>query len=321
MWDAPVRLDWTADVPIASYPIELFMLEESPSPDFAEVETFSVLTTSVPYTVPAKPFGTMGTYYYRVRAQNAWGTGGWSNTVSSLLLSQRDGFSYPQTGWAPVRTSYWDLETMAADYGAGDLVTRVEDRFDFAIFSPLRPAPKPPYAIKMRTSVVHDANETSIGIVFGGNEGSMCGITRWTAADPTGCFSHYYRFNAIWGGYWKVGLARIDAHADISGGGNGEGVNWGYSALDWWEASTDPDEWNEWEIRVYDTGFEAYVNGYYVAGRGDTTYVQDPYYGIYSSTYEYNGARFVHDHYYVEPLAPGVTMQSMPTDAAEAGTF
>lgn len=320
LWDAPVRLDWAAEAPLVTYPIETYTVEESLSSDFSTADSYTVLTTSVPYTVPAKPFGTMGTYFYRVRAQNAWGPSEWSNVVSALLLSQRDEFTHPETGWAPVRTSYWDLETMAADYGANDLVTRVEDRFDFAIFSPLRPAPEPPYAIKMRTQILHKANETSFGIVFGGNEGSFCGVTRWNAADPNGCFSHYYRLNVIWGGYLKVSLSRIDEHAGIAGGGQGSGDSGGYSALDWWEARADG--WNEWEIRVYDTGFEAYVNGYYIGGRGDTLYLQDPYYGIFSSTYEYNGARFVHDYFYVEPLPSGATMQhAQPEDATGTGPF
>ena len=198
---------------------------------------------------------------------------------------------------------------MAADYGSGHLVTRVEDRFDFVIFSPMRPAPEPPYSLKMRTDILHKANLTSFGIVFGGNKGEMCEVTRWNASSPEGCFSHYYRLNVIWGGYLKAGLARIDGHEGIADGADGIGENWGYSALDWWEARVE--DWNEWEVRVYDNGFEAYVNGHRIAGRGDTTYIRDPYYGIFSSTNEYNGARFVHDYFYVEPLDPDAKMQTV----------
>jgi hypothetical protein len=312
VWDAPVRLDWQADVPLAAYPIETYVLEESTSADFSEVTRYPVPTVTVPYTTPEKAFGTVGWYHYRVRGQNAWGPGEWSNPVPTLLLSQRDDFDFPESGWAPKRTSYWDLDLMAVDYGIGDIVTRVEDRFDFAIFSPMQPAPELPYSIKMRTKIVSKANETSFGIVWGGNEGTFCDVERVTAADPNGCFSHYYRLNVIWGGYLKWGLARIDHHEGVADGGDGVVASGGgYSGLHWPEVG-DPDTWNEWEIRVYDNGFELYVNGYYIAGSGDTTYVHDPYYGIFSSTYEYNGARFVHDHFYVEPIGGSATMSRVP---------
>ena len=300
IWDSPVVLQWQATAPLEAYPIDGYVLEESQDADFTSATVHTVPVSEVPFTLPQKTFGTMGFFNYRVQAHNVWGLGPYSDPLQVLLLSKRDDFDYPQTGWAPRRTSYWDLGVMAADYGVGELVTRVEDKFDFAIFSPMQPAPATPYSIKMLTQVIHKANETSYGIVFGGNEGSFCGVNRWNAADPNGCFSHYYRLNVIWGGYLKYGLARIDGHRNISGGGDGYGVDWGYDALQWYEGSANG--WNEWEIRVYDTGFAVYVNGHLMNVKPETTYIHDAFYGIFSSTYEYNGARFRHDYYYVEPL-------------------
>jgi len=300
VWDSPITLSWEARVPLDHYPIDGYLLEESRTPDFAGAVTYDVPVTSVPFDVPPKPFGTMGTYYYRVRARNLWGLGEASNPASVLLLSTRDDFSHPQTGWAPRRTSYWDLGVMAAEYSSGELITRVEDRFDFTIFSPMRSAPPTPYSIKLRTKVIHEANLTSYGIVFGGNEGTFCGVNRWNASDPDGCFSHYYRLNVIWGGYLKYGVARIDGHRDAALGATGAAFDWGYDTLEGYEGGAYG--WNEWEIRVYDNGFAVYVNGRLMRTLGDTTYIHDPLYGIFSSTNEYNGARFRHDYYYVEPL-------------------
>jgi len=309
LWVGPITLDWHADTPPAEYPIDYYVLEESTSADFASVTSYTVPTTSVPY-MQAKPYGTMERYNYRVRGYNFWGAGEWSNTRSALLLSQMDEFTFPQTGWAPRRTSYYNLDVMTAYYEDGALHTKVEDRFDFAIFSPMRSAPSVPYSIKMRTAIVHQANETSYGIVFGGSDGAFCDVVRTNASNPDGCFYHYYRLNVIWGGYLKYDLKRIDYHEDEAGGGDGEGVRlWKPRYLD--EGSTNG--WNEWEIRVYSSGFAVYVNDSFKGFVSDSMYVNEPYYGIFSSNYEYNGAHFKHDYFRVAPLVGAAA--SMPAEA------
>lgn len=300
LWDDTVTLTWEAAKTLDAYPVTYYELEESVNTAFTTTQVFTASGDSLTYLIQ-KPYGTMGPFYYRVRANNAWGIGEWSNVASTLLLSQVDHFNYPQTGWATRRTSYWDLDTMLVSYYDGELITQVEDRFDFAIFSPMRPAPALPYVIKMRSRIVHKANETSYGIVFGGNGGTFCGVDRYKASDPNGCFSHYYRLNVIWGGYLKAEVARIDYHEGIGAGGDGVGKNWGYKPLTPPEVRH-PDSWNDWEIRVYPTGASVHVNGENLFWIPDTTYVDEPYYGIFSSTYEYNGAHFRHEYYTVEPL-------------------
>ncbi|MBN2391414.1 MAG: DUF11 domain-containing protein [Anaerolineae bacterium] len=59
-------------------------------------ESFPSTTLSRSYANKA-----VGTYYYRVRGHNAYGTGGWSN-VQTIVVSSRgftDDFSNPATGW------------------------------------------------------------------------------------------------------------------------------------------------------------------------------------------------------------------------------
>jgi len=311
LWDGPITLDWYADTPLAEYPIDYYVLEESTSPDFSSVTSYTVLTTSVPY-VQARSYGTMEKYYFRVRGHNFWGAGEWSNVRSVLLLNQMDEFTFPQTGWAPRRTSDLDMDAMTAYYQDGVLNTKVEDLYDFAVFSPMRPAPSVPYSIKMRTAIVHQANETSYGIVFGGSDGAFCDVVRINGSNPDGCFYHYYRLNVIWGGYLKYDLKRIDYHEDVAGGGDGGGVRlWKPRYLDWYEGSTNG--WNEWEIRVYSSGFAVYVNDNFKGFVSDSTYVNEPYYGIFSSNYEYNGAHFKHDYFRVAPL--GGDAASLPGEA------
>lgn len=309
LWDSPVVLEWQGTVPDASYPLDSYVVEESQSPDFASVITYPASLTAVPYTLPTKPRGTMGEYYYRVRGHNVWGLGDYSAPLGVLLLSQSDGFTRPETGWTARRTSYWDMDLMQTEYVDGQLITLVEDKFDFAIFSPMRAAPSVPYVIRMHTMILHKANETSYGIVFGGNEGAFCDVVRATAADPGGCFWHYYRLNVIYGGYLKYNLKRIDYHDGIEGGAQGEGVSWGWWGID--ASLANPDGWNTWEIRVYDSGFTVYLNGRLMNTISDARYTREPHYGIFSSNYEYNGARFAHEFFVVEPLTGAAAVPPM----------
>jgi len=182
----------------------------------------------------------------------------------------------------------------------GWLETVVHDRFDFAVFSPMYPAPPTPYSIHLRTKILHIANEVSYGIVFGGNQGSVCRIERENAADPAGCFSHYYRLNNVFGGtYWKFDVSRVDYHGDRGKGISTSLADWSYLS----DIISDSEGWLNWQIRVYESGFVVYLNGSRMVSIADTRYLRDLYYGIFSSTYEYNNAHFIHEYFSVVPIA------------------
>jgi hypothetical protein len=285
-------LDWynaTSDLP------ETYILQESTVPDFSSPTHYTTPITSHQVTGRS-----IGIYYYRVRATNIWGSSQWSNARSTTVLSRHDDFNDPITGWTARRTSSPDLDLASTSYEDGKLVTGLHDRFDFAIFSPMFEAPDPPYLIRMRTRIDHLANEVSYGIVFGGNRGTTCPIDRSQSGDSDGCFYHYYRLNVIWGGgYLKSQVKRIDSHASQKGGGRGTELMSYRDVSD----RTDEDRFNVWEIRVYDGGFDVYVNGRFLEDFDDTTYIHDPYYGIFASTYEYNSASFEHEFFFVDPMS------------------
>jgi len=247
-----------------------------------------------------------GTYYYRVRGHNSYGAGEWSNTRSVTVLSLlHDDFDDPSTGWATRRTSSPDLGLINAIYSGGRLMTRVDDRFDFGIFSPMLQVPATPYSIRMRTRIVHRANEVSYGIVFGGNGGTPCPVDRSSAGDANGCFFHYYRLNVIWGGdYLKYQVKRIGYHEEEKGKARG------VELLPWTNIAdvTSHDDWNNWEIKVYDDGFAVYVNNHLLGWTDDTTYIHEPYCGILTSTGEYNSASFEHEYFYVDPMSGSATL-------------
>jgi hypothetical protein len=277
-----------------SDPPEIYTLQESTAPDFSSPTHYTTPITS--YQVAGKG---IGIYHYRVRATNTWGSSHWSNAVSTTVLSLHDDFDNPITGWTARRTSSPDLDLASTTYEAGKLVTGLHDRFDFAVFSPMFEAPSPPYVIRMQTRIGHLANEVSYGIVFGGNGGTACPIDRSQSGDSDGCFYHYYRLNVIWGGYLKCQVKRIDSHDPNKGGGRGEELMAYRDVSD----RVDDDRFNIWEIRVYDHGFDIYVNGRFLEDFDDRTYIYDPYYGIFTSTYEYNSATFEHEYFYVDPMS------------------
>jgi hypothetical protein len=288
--DDAFLLGWhvaASDLPVT------YTLQEATVPDFSSPIHYTTPMTS--YQVAGKD---IGVYYYRVRATNKWGSSSWSNERSTTVLSLWDDFNSPVSGWTARRTSSPDLSLAPATYEDGMLVTGLHDRFDFAIFSPMLEAPSPPYTIRMRTRIGRLANEVSYGIVFGGNGGTACPIDRSQSGDPDGCFYHYYRLNVVWGGYLKCQVKRIDSHDPRKGGGRGRDL------MSYRDVSnrTNDERFNIWEINVYEDGFEVRVNGYFVEDFDDITYIHDPYYGIFSSTYEYNSASFEHDFFRVIDL-------------------
>ncbi len=293
---ADYELQWHPSVwgtPVISY-----TLQEATTPSFDAAVNYTSMVTAY-QVIDQSP----GQYYYRVRAYNRWGLGPWSNMVSVTVASALyDDFDNPETGWSSRRTSSPDLALIKSYYSRGRLITSVEDRFDFGIFSPMYEAPEPPYQITMKTRIVNKANMASYGIVFGANGGTFCYIDREHAGDANGCFYHYYRLNIVWGGdYLKYNLKRIDYHR---GGDEGRGNAYGVELVPftWVDRWSQHDDWNIWQVRVYHDGFEIYLNDEKLSWVGNARYVDDPFYGIFSSTGEFNISKWEHEYFYVEPL-------------------
>lgn len=293
----PVSSDYTLiwSLPVTSEPATSYMIEESKSADFSQATSYATGGTSRAFT------DKMGNFYYRVRGFLDGVPGPWSNValVSSSMLN--DSFSQPLVSWAPRRTSYPDMSEVWFKYREGGLAeTMVHSKFDYAIFSPLVSAPPTPYKIRMSTRILFEVNLVSYGIVWGGNEGTRCDLVLNDATDPNGCLFHHYRLNVVFGGtYWQYNVKRTDYHEGDSG--YGEGV----TLVDWHNLSErgwDPSDWHLWEVHVYENYFEIWVNGVLLHTVYDSTYIGEPYYGIFSSTNEYNNAHFEHDYFVVEPI-------------------
>jgi hypothetical protein len=281
-------------------PVTNYTLQEASDADFTDPTEYSTSSTS--YTFSDKD---SGTYYYRVRGNNSYGPGEWSNTRSVSVRSYSYYYDFNSSTkvmdpWPIARTSYWrgdlgsDRVTWTEEHD-GTMYLVMDDKWDFAIASPKEEAPALPYTIRTRVRVHDPANLVAYGIVFGGNEGSPCPAYR-----DTGCFSHYYRLEVIWdGGGLKAGLKRIDYHEPESSEDRGKGR--GKELIDYEYIPGGADAWNTWKFVVRSDGIDIYLNDEHWESTSDDKYVDDPYFGVYASANEYKPAIGRFDYFYVEP--------------------
>ncbi len=303
----PYVISWTT-----SASAEYYVLEEASTSNFTDTNAI-YNGSAISHTVSSQG---NGVYFYRVKAFAPPVSSQWSNVVSTTVKSFafHDDFNDPSTGWTVRRTSSPTLTLATTRYVNGTLRTGLDDKFDSAIFSPLLPAPSTPYRIRMRTRIINTANQTSYGIIFGGNSGEPCPNDRSNAGEPGGCFFHHYRINVVWGGdYLRGDAKRIDYHEADKGKGRGVKLMF----FEYLDGVTVHDAWNDWEIRVYEDGFSLYVNGHKLDSTTDTRYIHDPLYGMFISTGEYNHALFENDYFYVEPLPAASMLEGGSEDMAQ----
>jgi len=290
-----VAVDWPA--------VDRYVLQESTSSSFGSI-TDHWTTTGTSQPIQHDPGS--GTFYYRVRADDDdyWGEGPYSNIQSVTLRAYYYDFNHVGNivnPWPIRRTSYWNgagvegiAWTLEPDDHLDSIFILMADKWDFAIGSPMEIAPSPPYVIETRAAIHDPSNLVSYGVVFGGNGGSPCPAYR-----ETGCFSHYYRLNVVWnGGSLKYNLKRIDYHEADKGHGRGPVLIGGDNMA---QLPGNADGFHIWKIVVKPTGIDLYYDGALQGSTTDTTYVNEPYFGIFSSTYEYKPGIGRYDWFNVFP--------------------
>ena len=184
-------VSWSADSNATSYE-----LQEAHQSDFSDGQISDVGTaTSLTLTKVPSP---ENVYYYRVRSRIGGTVGPWSNE-GRVVGGFRDDFEDPNSGWSMRRTTY--IEEVHGRYQDGKYVLDVNDRWDWGISSPGKPAPRVPYVIDFWVMVDDGgANLWSFGAVFGGDwPAARCPM----ATDADGwykhgdCFNHFYNTNII----------------------------------------------------------------------------------------------------------------------------
>jgi len=273
-----------------------YELQEATDPNFtnANVNTFPVGTQSSLRTLPLQ---INNLFYYRVRAIGSFGITSWSN-IQQVRGGYRDDFNDPNSGW-DMRRQDTDTVVNNSFYRNGQLVLEMDSSYDYQIVSSLAPAPGAPYQIESRIRWVGVDNLHSYGIVWGADwNGQPC-----PNANYTSCFNHYYRLNVIWSGNLgnklTVQLKRIDYHDP--GDNTGRGIDLIPATV--FNVNPPSQGYQTWAIRVYPDGvMRLFLNGNQIRVVNDTMYIQDPYFGAFSSTDEYNGLEAEFDYFQVSYL-------------------
>jgi uncharacterized repeat protein (TIGR01451 family) len=279
-----------------------YELQEAAQPNFSNATTIN-LSTVTSYSIQ-KPLSTTPVFYYRIRPKLGDVRGVWSNSVM-VIGGYRDDFSDPTSGWVPQRRTTY-LEQTNALYGQnseeGNLIIIVGDRWDWMIASPLVPAPKVPYDIEFRARVHDASNLISGGALFGGDwNGDPC-PEYGNIYQTDNCFNHFYNFNMIFYGPMKLLHEQVDevVWCPTCGGSPLKrlGPTIGVDPI----LPNGPSlDWNVYRIEVRANGVRYYVNGNYAANFTDTTWINEPYFGVFASTDEYKPSIWFFDYYQVRP--------------------
>jgi len=301
--------DWTMNWSASSYHTG-YVLQQSQDPTFMTgVTTLNPSSAATSQLINTNQPSPNHIYYFRIRALGITQDSGWSNTVK-VIAAYHDDFSNNQTGWsgptlkdALRRMTF--LETTDTFYENNTwLIFRVKDYNDWAIASPMKPAPQLPYVIEFRSQPASQVSKVSHGVVFGGDwAGAPC--PDWSSFDGVykhqNCFNHFYNANLMWSSSSQMTLLweRID------------GLEWCLSCsvrlkrigdVTSTSINMNASDWNTYRIEVRATDIKFFVNGTLRHTYSDTRWVNDPYFGVFTSTDNLNNSTWRYDYFSITPL-------------------
>ncbi|HSH04856.1 MAG TPA: DUF11 domain-containing protein [Anaerolineae bacterium] len=271
-----------------------FQLQESNSSNFDGATTIDVAGTS---SLRAPAASWQNVFYYRVRAVGDFGEGPWSN-VAMTTGDYFDTFDNANSGWAIRRQDTDDVDNQVYYRNDSTLVLEMDSRWDYQIASSMKELPEPPYRIKSRVRLEGVDNLHTYGFVFGADwDGTQCPNSEYTS-----CFNQYYRLLNIWSGAQstlKMQLKRIDYH-DYDAGNAGRGAD--LISVTNVQVNSPSETDQEWAIEVWPSGdIYIFANGNMVGQSFDPYFINNRYFGFWSSTDEYTGLEAVYD--WVEVIA------------------
>jgi len=279
-----------------------YVIQESNSPDFSTV-TNEVTVGDVGSYQFNNPLAFNNVYYYRVRTTDS--VGFWSNTAI-VVGGYRDDFSDATSGWVPMRRTTY-LEETNAYYGtgseAGNLIIIVADRWDWLLASPLAPAPEIPYAIEFRMRVHDAANLVSGGMVFGGDWNGLACPEIGNIYQTTNCFNQFYNFNFIHYGPLKLLHEQVDTlfYCPTCGGSQIKRLG-PFSIIDPIVPLSTAQDWHTYRVEVRSSGIILFIDGVQKETFSNTSYINEPYFGVFASTDEYKPSIWFFDYFQVAPL-------------------
>ena len=282
-----------------------YELQESQDPNFSSLTSTSPGNVGLALNKAfAHSISLNNVYYYRVRGMGNGLVGPWSD-VKMAIGGYRDDFNDAGSNWLIRRMSY--LEKTYAKYGigseAGNLILIVDDKWDWLVASPLAPAPTVPYAIEYRSRVHDPANEVSGGMSFGGDWNFDACPEYGNVYQTDNCFNHFYNFNFIYFGGIKLLHEQVDALIWCPNCGGSPLKRFGPTndignVIDY----NSRKDWHIYRVEVRADGAHLYIDGNFKHHFPDTTYINDPYFGVFASTYEYKPSIWFYDYFQVTPL-------------------
>lgn len=293
--------------------INSYQLQYSQDPTFATVaNTWTPGGNAVTQLIDSIQPSANNVHYFRIRAIGPEQIGPWSNVVQ-VVGAYYDEFTSNQTGWsgptlreALRRLTY--IEKTTSWYENNNwVILRVEDSWDWAIASPLKPAPQPPYAIEFRSMPANLGNLVSHGVVFGADWNGTASCPDWSTVlgvyAHNNCFNHFYNTNLIWSSDNDLTLLweRIDqlVWCPQCDGSPLKRLGHVPPAVPFrMNAST----WNTYRIEVRESEIKFFINGNLRYTYNDTRWINDPYFGIFASTDEYSNSTWRFDYIKVTPL-------------------
>ncbi len=284
-----------------------YTLQWDDNPDFSSPTEANVSSLSYRHDLPATY---NNVHYYRVRSRAANGqVSTWSNVIS-VVGSYRDDFNDTGGDWAIRRTSF--LEEVRGFYELGQswFVMQVDDKWDWGIASPMKPAPEPPYSLEMRVLQVTDGNLISFGIVTRGDSNGQQCLVPGEIYSRHNCFSNFFNANFInqagRGEVLKLLWEEIDRLVDCPDCDGSRLKRLSDDVGAWRELSdmeaVRPADWNIWRIDVYEDRQIISVNGVVQTDYPSSERNTNPYFGIFGSTDEYNNSTWRVDWVTVTPI-------------------
>jgi len=289
-----------------------YELQQSQDPTFATgVTNFTLGSNVFSQLINTNQPSPNNVYYYRVRSLSSGQISPWSFTVQ-VIGAYFDDFKSNQTGWSGPslkeglrRLTF--IEKIDTWYENNDwLIIRVEDSRDWAIASPLKPAPEPPYVIEFRSQTANQGKLTSHGAVFGADwTGGPC--PDWSSLNGVyahnNCFNHFYNTNLIWSSGTDLVLLweRIDTLVYCPGCGGSPLKRLGDvppSLL----LHPNANDWNTYRIEVRESDIKFYLNDVLRYTYNDTRWIDEPYFGVFASTDEYSNSTWRYEYFRITPL-------------------
>ena len=301
IWD----VNWNTNIPSVTN----FELQEASTLDFQSPTTYNLPGGTMLRTFNHAPSYT-NSYYYRVRAIDGSGPTAWSNAVR-VIGGYRDDFTNPDSDWAVRRASYYDTDNVSLVwYGDADepnsLIILMDDRWDWMIASPMKPAPSLPYAIEYRSRIHNPVNLASGGVVYGGdwNGGSCPDLANVYETDN--CFNNFYTHNYIWYGPVKLLFEQVNEliWCPDCGGALLKRIGPTQDVDDVHGNGAPSEQYHTYRIEVRTSGARLYINDGFTAEFTDTTWINNdrPYFGVFASTDEYKPSIWFFEYFQVMPL-------------------